>query len=126
MKLIESFEIITLRESGMRGSVEYEITAQGSDAEVAQYQIRYNYPENERILERRATVSTDEVLRMINDCKMLSWDGFSGKHPRGVRDGIMFSLEAVVNGGKRIRADGSQNFPKRYREFRDGIYNILR
>ena len=37
----------------------------------------------------------------------------------------MFSLNAVVNGGKIIRAEGSQNFPKHYRNFTDGLYEML-
>ena len=36
----------------------------------------------------------------------------------------MFSLKAEIN-GERIYASGSQNFPKGFREFRDGLYNIL-
>ncbi|MBO4411374.1 MAG: hypothetical protein J5794_04230 [Lachnospiraceae bacterium] len=40
-------------------------------------------------------------------------------------DGIMFRLEAFVNGGRRIFADGSQNFPKHYRELTDWLYQTL-
>ena len=57
---------------------------------------------------------------------MLSWDGFRGEHPKGVLDGTMFRMEATVNGGRRIRADGSQNFPKGYRELDAGIDEILK
>ena len=125
-KQIEAFERITLRENGMRGSIEYEITSDGSTAEVVQYGIRFRYPDDERIAERQATVSIDEVLALLNSCRLLSWDGFHGAHPRGVRDGIMFSLQAVVNGGTVIKAEGSQNFPKHYSDFRDGIYEMLK
>ena len=109
---IEAFEIITLHTSGMRYSADYEIVMKGDTAEVSQYQIRHRYPENERILEKRVSVSNTMVLKQLNECKFLSWDDFHGKHPRGVMDGTMFSLNAVVNGDKKIRADGSQNFPK--------------
>ena len=122
---IESFEIITLHTSGMRYSADYEIVMKGDAAEVSQYQIRHRYPENERILEKRVSVSNDTMLTLLNNCKLLSWDGFHGKHPRGVLDGTMFSLNAVVNGGIKIRADGSQNFPKHYRDFTDGLYEML-
>ena len=122
---IESFEIITLHTSGMRYSADVEIVMKGDAAEVSQYQIRYRYPEDERILEKRVSVSCDTMLKLLNECRLLSWDGFHGKHPRGVRDGTMFSLYAVVNGDKKIRADGSQNFPKHYRDFTDGLYKML-
>ena len=122
---IESFEIITLHISGMRYSVDYEIVMKGDVAEVSQYQIRHRYPENERILEKRVLVSNVTMLSLLNECKLLLWDGFHGKHPRGVLDGTMFSLYAVVNGDKKIRADGSQNFPKHYRDFTDGLYKML-
>lgn len=122
---IESFEILTLHTSDMRYYADVEIVKKGDTAEVSQYQIRHRYPENERILEKRVLVSHTMVLKLLNECKLISWDGFHGKHPRGVLDGTMFSLNAVVNGGKKIRADGSQNFPKHYRDFTDGLYEML-
>ena len=76
-------------------------------------------------LEKQVSVSNAMVLKLLNECKLLSWDGFCGKHPRGVMDGMMFSLNAVVNGDKKIRADGSQNFPKHYWDFTDGLYEML-
>ena len=109
----------------MRYSADVEIVMKGDAAEVSQYQIRYRYPEDERILEKRVSVSCDTMLKLLNECRLLSWDGFHGKHPRGVRDGTMFSLNAVVNGGKKIRADGSQNFPEHYRDFSNGLYEML-
>ena len=87
---IESFEIITLHTNGMRYSADVEIVMKSDIAEVSQYQIRYSYPNNERILEKRVLVSTDAVLALLNECKLLSWDDFHGKHPRGVLDGTMF------------------------------------
>ena len=122
---IETFSAVTLRVSGMRGSVEYEIIANDGGAEASLYQIRYGGAKAERQLEKRAAVRSEDVLRLLNACRLLSWDGFHGAHPRGVRDGTMFSLNAVVNGGKTIRADGSQRFPKHYRELLDGIVGLL-
>ena len=65
------------------------------------------------------------MLDLLNKCSLLSWDGFHGKHPKGVKDGIMFSLQAVLNGGKTIKAEGSENFPRHYRDFTDGLYSLL-
>ncbi len=124
-KVITSFEIITLHTSGMRFTSEDEIVMKDGAAEVSSYSIRYSDSEDRRVLEKRALCSVEEVLKLLNDCKLLSWDGFHGAHPRGVLDGIMFSFEATVNDGRKIKADGSENFPKHYRDFTDGIYNLL-
>ncbi len=122
---IDSFETVTLRESGMRCTTEYEIVRKGDAAEVSEYSIRYDGSVDRRVLEARAECPIGDALMILNDCKTGSWDGFHGKHPRGVLDGIMFSFRAGVNGGEVIKADGSQNFPRHYREFRDALYKIL-
>ncbi|MCR5835255.1 MAG: hypothetical protein K6G88_01970 [Lachnospiraceae bacterium] len=126
-KTIFSFEIVTLHTSGMRFVSEHEILVKGGKAEISLYGIRFSHGENEdrRVLEKRAICSIDEVLKLLNDCKLLSWDGFDGPHPKNVLDGTMFRLNAVVNGDKTISAQGSQNFPKHYRDFTDGLYNLL-
>ncbi|MBQ9886901.1 MAG: hypothetical protein IJM37_08615 [Lachnospiraceae bacterium] len=122
---IVSFEIITLNTSGMRFIAEYEIVMKSGAVEVSQYGIRYSEGEKTRVLEKRAECSKERMLQLLNDCDVISWDGFYGKHPKHVLDGIMFSLEAVVNDGRRIKASGSENFPKHYRDFTNGIYEIL-
>ena len=122
---IESFEIVTLRLSGMRFTVEYEIVMKGKNAEVVEYDIRYGKDEK-RVPRRKSVCSADRVLTLLNDCRLVSWDGFVGNHPKNVKDGIMFSLEATVNGSRKISAHGSENFPKHFRELRDGLNAILR
>ena len=103
---IESFEIVTLRLSGMRFTTEYEIVMKGKDAEVVEYAIRYNKNEDKRVPERQTVCSADKILKLL-------------------KDGIMFSLQATVNGDRKIRAEGSENFPKHFRELRDGLHAIL-
>ena len=125
MKNIEKIEKLTLRESGMRFTSEHELIMCENGVEVSQYEIRYTKNGDERILIKRSIISTEAALKLLNDCKVMSWDGFSGAHPRWVKDGIMISLTAVVNDGKVIRAEGSQNFPKRYREFTEGLNGFL-
>ncbi len=125
---IESFDIVTLRLSGMRFTTEYEIVMKGEDAEVTEYKIRYgkDKDKDKRVPEKKAVCNVDRVLKLLNDCELASWDGFVGNHPKGVKDGIMFSLKATVNGSKKISAHGSENFPKHFREFRDGLNALLR
>ena len=122
---IVSFEIVTLHTSGMRHVTDYELLMKDGKAEVSVYGIRYSDGEKQRVLQKRAVCGEEEILRLLNRCKFLSWDGFYGPHPKGVLDGTMFRLEATVNGGRKIRADGSQNFPRHYRDFTDGLYEIL-
>lgn len=123
---VTSFEIITLTESGMRGSWEKEILYKDGCAELSVYFIRYTDGKDERVLEKRVSVPVDAVLKLLNECGIPSWDGFHGKHPYGVLDGIMFRFTAKVNDGLEIHADGSQNFPKQYRDFTDGLYEFLK
>lgn len=129
MKNIDSFEIITLRESGMRGSVEYEITA-GEDgtAKVAFYWLRWNSDagKDERILDKSSVVPASDIVSTLKKCHVGSWNGFDGPHPKHVLDGIMFRFDAIVNGGDKITAKGSQNFPKGYRDLTDALYNWLK
>ena len=122
---IDSFEMVTLSTRGMRCADDYEIVKKDNTAEVSQYRISYREGKEDRILMRRAAVGENDILQMLNNCSILSWDGFHGKHPRGVKDGIMFSFSATVNGGKTIKADGSQNFPKHYRDFTQALHDIL-
>ncbi len=122
---ITSFELVTLRTSGMRGETEYEILMQGDEVEIVQYGLRYADGKDERVVERRAVCRWESMLKLLNDCNVLAWDGFHGAHPKGVLDGTMFSLTAVVNDGQRIRAEGSENFPPHYREFMSALREML-
>ena len=122
---IATFEVVTLRVSTMRYVAEYEIVMKDGKAEVSRYSIRFTQSEDERVLEKRVTVDEAYALKLLNDCGVLSWDGFHGAHPRGVADGTMFNLRATVNGGTRIYATGSENFPRHYRDLTDGLYEIL-
>ena len=115
--MIRSFEIITLRLSGMRGSTEYEIIDKNGTCTVTFYRIRFSDGEDKRVADKQVICKNADILKLMNDCRILNWDGFEGKHPRGVHDGIMFSFEAVVNDHQIITAHGSENFPKYYREF---------
>ena len=124
---IDSFETVTLHLSGMRFTTEYEIVMNGKDAEVTEYEIRYEKEKGDvRVPQRKAVCSAGTALKLLNDCELLAWDGFFGAHPKDVKDGIMFLLKATVNGGKNIRAEGSENFPEHFREFWHGLDAILR
>ena len=122
---IESFEFINMRVSGMRFTNEYEVLMKDDTVEVVLYNIRYRDQKDERIVELKNTCDKEKMLKLLNDCELLSWDGFVGNHPKGVHDGIMFNMNGLIN-DKKISASGSENFPKHYREFTDGLMNILK
>ena len=125
-KTIISYESIYMRISGMRLTQEYEILHKDSGSEISDYWMRCASSGGmERELQRRAFCSDSQMLELLNQCDILKWDGFHGKHPHGVLDGEMFSLHAVVNDGENIRAEGSANFPKNFREFRRTIDHWL-
>ena len=114
---ITAFETLTLRESGMRVTQEYAAVAKGEKVEITLYRMHYASGKEEKRPEKSGVCTLEAFMHMLNTCKVGSWNGFHGEHPKYVTDGTMFILEASVNGGKRIFADGSQNFPKHYREF---------
>lgn len=122
---IESLNALTLRIITMRNTEEYEISVSGSTAEVSHYRIGFAEKENARTLMRRTVCGEEEIIELLNTCKLLSWDGFVGRHPHGVLDGTMFSLNATVNGDRTVYAHGSQNFPKHYRDLTEGLRLIF-
>lgn len=122
---IESFEVVVLRLSGMRGVSEYEIVALDGSAKLTECGVRFSGEKEERIPKRSVICPAEDVLGLLNRCRILSWDGFHGKHPRGVKDGKIFSFSATVNGGKTVRAAGSQDFPSHFSDFTDGLNAAL-
>ncbi len=123
---VTELESLSLRLSGMRLTEEYEMTADGSETTLSYYTVSYASGKDERILEKSVTLDTRSVIDALNGFGFIRWDGFSGRHPKGVLDGVMFSLEAVVNGGQKLRAEGSANFPKRFGEFRSWLSDSLK
>ncbi len=122
---IDSFGVVLLRETRMRSITEYEIITKDGEAEVSLYGLILSGKGDRRELYKRAVCSKESFLKLLNDCSVLSWNGFVGKHPKSVCDGTMFSLDCVVNREEKIHATGSENFPHHYREFVNGLNTIL-
>ena len=126
-KRITSFEIITVKESGMRSTDEYEIVCDGEVSVLSHYAlvpIQGTY-DDERVLQNSTEWKTSEVVELMNSCNFASWNGFDGPHPKNVSDGIMFRLDAVIDDGKKIHAEGSENFPKNYKIFMGEVRSKL-
>ncbi len=124
-ELIESFDIITMRICGMRFAYEDEILMSDDLVELTRYRIVYGQGKNDKEIEAKVSCDKERIIKLLNECRLLAWDGFIGKHPKNVSDGIMFDLKAIIN-NKKISASGSENFPKHYREFTNGINEIYR
>ena len=123
---ISSLDIVTVNISAMRYVVEYEIVNKNGTAEISLYDIRFSKEEDRRVLRKRAECGIDVITELLNKCGAVKWDGFCGANPKGVRDGKMFRLTAKVNGGERIYASGSNNYPKNFLTFIDTLDGILR
>ena len=121
---VYSVDKLSLRTTGMRSASEYRVGTKDGKAEVSFLEGAWD-DGDDREPAKTVLCREDRVLKLMNDCRLLSWDGFRGKHPKGVRDGTMFTLEAIVNDGKTVKAQGSQNFPRHYRKFTDGLREIL-
>ena len=116
-KTVTSVEAMTLTLCGMRGSHVYRLEGEGGQCELRRYREVYSGGEDRLELEKSVPCSMQTMAGLMNSCGILRWDGFYGKHPKNVRDGIMFRFEATVNGKQTVKAEGSENFPKGYRDF---------
>ena len=123
--LVTSFTEISLDISGMRSADEYVIKCNGSKSELAHYIKVYINGEDRRELKNSVTVNTESVISVLNNCCVMRWNGFNGKNPRGVLDGYMFRFTALLNDEAKVYASGSNNYPCRYREFKDWLYKTL-
>ena len=122
---VTSIEKFWLRISGMRFEVVYEMLETGDNVEITLYRIAYVNRKDSKIAEKSAVCEVEEILELLNSCNVMGWNGFHGDHPRHVCDGEMFSLVADVNRGLQIKAEGSENFPRGYKELIARLNQIL-
>ena len=122
---ITSVQDFTLKISNMRTTYLYKIRHNDNAQKLERYQEFFVNGEVRFDLEKSSYCTNDEIIELMNNCKVMKWDGFHGKHPKNVSDGTMFSFTATVNDGQIIRADGSQNFPKGYCEFVRALDEML-
>lgn len=116
-KSVNSVEAMTLVKRGMRGEYVYKLESEDNATKLRYY--REVYSGGETVLELVKSVACDRqvIIELMNTCNIIRWDGFHGKHPKNVHDGIMFTFTAMVNGGQTVCAEGSANFPSGYHEF---------
>ncbi|MBE6626437.1 MAG: hypothetical protein E7628_04575 [Ruminococcaceae bacterium] len=122
---VTSVESMTLTLRGMRGGDVYRFEISEEKTELCHYYEKYKGEDTILELDASVACTTDEMIELMNKCGIMNWDGFHGPHPRNVLDGTMFTFSAEVNGGRRIYADGSENFPKGYYEFVVALREML-
>jgi len=124
-KTVTSIETMTLTLQGMRFCSVYEITNEDGKTELRRFRKVYSNGADTLELEASAVCDITDFIELMNTCGVIRWDGFHGKHPKNVKDGILFDFRATVNDGQEIHADGSENFPKGYHDFVRELNNIL-
>lgn len=124
-EIITSFSEIRLRLCGMRITEVYEILCRGDEAELSHYLLSYENHEDNYHLQKRVTLPAGDMVDILNQWGVIKWDGFYGKNPPGILDGTMFRFSATVNGDRKLHADGSNNFPRHYRDFTNALYQLL-
>ena len=125
-KSVSDIAYLNLHLSGMRMSEEYEIKTAENRAEISYYVFTYKNGKEEKVLKKRTACETQAVIDMLNEVEFVKWNGFHGDHPKGVLDGTMFRLTATLNGGQKLSAEGSQNFPKHFQQLRQWFYDMLK
>ncbi len=116
-KHIVSVQELTLKTMGMRFTHLYKIEQQAGSCSLSRYRERFTDGTARWELEKSISCTADCLVTLLNSCGVIGWNGFHGRHPKRVSDGVMFTFSATVNDSQIIHADGSANFPKGYHEF---------
>lgn len=122
---IVSIQELTLRTGNMRVTYLYKTAREDTGLKLERYREVFVDGEVRLELENSVSCTNSELIELMNNCNVLKWNGFHGKHPKNVSDGTMFTFIATVNNGQIIRADGSENFPKGYKEFVRKLNELL-
>lgn len=111
---------------GMRVTQVYKIDFAEGNARLSRYWKNYSRECGDQLEPEKSVACTEQrLVELMNSCGVIHWDGFHGAHPKYVLDGTMFRFSATVNRNRTIHADGSENFPKGYREFVRGLNEWL-
>ena len=99
-----------------------------SGAQVSYYIIPWSDEDTpkDEFLQQRAEGGEElyeQLLDLVNECDVKSWDGFSGYDP-DVLDGSSATINAVID-GEEISAHGNNSFPEGYSDFVRALRKIL-
>lgn len=68
---------------------------------------------------------SEQINRLFSDCRIADWNGFQGTNP-DVMDGSSMTFSAAFADGTGVFASGTNHFPKHYREFKDGLRELMK
>lgn len=109
---------------GTIGGNNYHYRIENKDGE---YTFEYEAMDHDDYGKMTAAVDSS-VIDKLNDlylkCRVAEWDGYS-KYNSMICDGDGFSLSLKFNDKKHMSASGSNAYPERYRQFYDGMNEIL-
>ncbi len=125
-KTITSVESLRLSTSSYHsGGTVYEIAEKDGEIELCRYRVVYSGSDEKLELEQSAICDTQELIELMNTCKVAKWNGFD-KNNSTAMDGTSFTLTATVNNGEKIRAEGYAEFPNNYGKFVSGLEKFLK
>ena len=125
----ESFDSISIGiVADIAATMEYEVLRTDSGAQVSYYIIPWSDEDTpkDEFLQQRAEGGEElyeQLLDLVNECDVKSWDGFSGYDP-DVLDGSSATINAVID-GEEISAHGNNSFPEGYSDFVRALRKIL-
>ncbi len=102
------------------GDIVYETTEEDGQTQLCRYRMVGTAEE----LEKSAVCDIQELIELMNTCKVAQWDGFF-EEKEGVPDGTVFTFNADINDFGAISAGGCEKFPDGYIEFVAGLNSIL-
>lgn len=124
------FKRITLSISGtMASTKEYEVLKTSNGMEASVYDGPWNFNKGTsrkscRESSRRYNgQSYDMLCEKLDHLGVRKWNGFNESDPN-VLDGNMFSLDIELEGGRFIRAHGSNAYPPNYGRFEEMLRNL--
>lgn len=118
-KKVTDFEEIHFSTSPGRGkSTRYTIINEGDETEIT---ISVSSSaKGKKSNKEKGSCSTEEMIELLNDCDILSWDGFDEEDEDGT---LEFEFEGTIN-GKEIEAEGRGAYPKNFEDFIDGVEDL--
>ena len=119
-KEVTDFDTITFTTSPGRGkSTRYIITKRSKNTKIS-INVTTSARGGGEDGDEEGYCSTEEMIKLLNDCEVLSWDGFDEEDEDGT---LIFKFEGTIN-GKEIEAEGRGAYPKYFEDFVDGVEDL--
>ena len=119
-KEVTDFEEIYFTTSPGRGkTTRYIITNEGEETKIS-ISVTTSAKNGSGDRSEKGYCSTEEMIKLLNDCEVLSWDGFDEEDEDGT---LIFKFEGTIN-GKEIEAEGRGAYPKYFEDFVDDVEDL--